>query len=165
MLFDNPVPKVEKFLAVMKDTGARPEFECFDVGIVRSIQLFKDTGLAPEHPEVNFVMGVASGMPVDARLLELLKDYAPDDALWQTTLIGRQEIWPVHRRTAELGGNLRTGVEDTFYLPNGKSAEATGTDRGLSRHSQRSGPRDRITGGSPRAASSQLSQSQGIDNW
>ena len=71
-------------------------------------------------------MGVASGMPVDARLLELLKDYAPDDAVWQTTLIGRQEIWPVHRRTAELGGNLRTGVEDTFYLPNGEKCRGNG---------------------------------------
>ncbi len=126
MLFDNPVPKVEKFLGVMKETGARPEFECFDVGIVRSINLFKDTGLAPEHPEVNFVMGVASGMPVDARLLELLSQYAPSDAVWQTTLIGRQEIWPVHRRTAELGGNLRTGVEDTFYLPNGEKCRGNG---------------------------------------
>ena len=60
MLFDNPVPKVEKFLGVMKETGARPEFECFDVGIVRSINLFKYTGLRGNL--INFVMGVASGM-------------------------------------------------------------------------------------------------------
>ena len=95
-------------------------------GLYARFNLFKDTGLAPEHPEVNFVMGVASGMPVDARLLELLSQYAPSDAVWQTTLIGRQEIWPVHRRTAELGGNLRTGVEDTFYLPNGEKCRGNG---------------------------------------
>lgn len=126
MLFDNPVSKIEKFLTVMSETGAKPEFECFDVGIVRSIQLFKDAGLAPENPEVNLVMGVASGMPVDARLLELLSEYVPDDAVWQTTLIGRQEIWPVHRRAAELGGMLRTGVEDTFYLPDGTKCRGNG---------------------------------------
>jgi len=126
MLFDNPVSKVEKFLKVMNDTGSKPEFECFDVGIVRSIQLFQNAGLAPKNPEVNLVMGVASGMPVDGRLLELLSEYVPDDAVWQTTLIGRQEIWPVHRRAAELGGMLRTGVEDTFYMPNGEKCRGNG---------------------------------------
>ena len=35
MLFDNPVEKVKAFLDVMAETGALPEFECFDTGIVR----------------------------------------------------------------------------------------------------------------------------------
>jgi 3-keto-5-aminohexanoate cleavage enzyme len=77
-------------------------------------------------PEVNFVMGVASGMPCDADLLALLPRYAPQDAVWQTTLIGRAEIWPVHQKTAELGGMLRTGLEDTFYLPGGERAGGNG---------------------------------------
>jgi 3-keto-5-aminohexanoate cleavage enzyme len=46
-------------------------------------------------------------------------------AVWQTTLIGRGEIWPVHQKTAELGGMLRSGLEDTFYLPDGRRAAAT----------------------------------------
>ena len=37
-----------------------------------------------------------------------------------------QEIWDVHRKTAELGGNLRTGLEDTFYLPDGSMAKDNG---------------------------------------
>lgn len=125
MIFDNPVDKVQRFLDVMKETGALPEFECFDVGIVRSVGLFVENGMA-SRPDVNFVMGVASGMPADPRLLELLLDYAPDDATWQVTAIGREEIWPLHRRTAELGGNLRTGVEDTFYLPDGSKTSGNG---------------------------------------
>ncbi|MEL6186475.1 MAG: 3-keto-5-aminohexanoate cleavage protein, partial [Myxococcota bacterium] len=102
------------------------EFECFDVGIVRSVGLFVDNGLAPETPDVNFVMGVASGMPADAQLLPLLKAYAPPKATWQVTAIGRDDVWPLHRAAAELGGNLRTGVEDTFYLPNGDKASGNG---------------------------------------
>ena len=46
--------------------------------------------------------------------------------MWQTTLIGRAEIWPVHQKTAELGGMLRTGLEDTFYLPGGERAAGNG---------------------------------------
>jgi len=127
MLFDNPVDKVGRFLSAMAEVDAKPEFECFDVGIVRSIGMFQAAGLAPKGvPELNFVMGVSSGMPADPRLLELLVQYRPDPSTWQVTAIGRQEIWPLHRRTAELGGHLRTGVEDTFYLPDGSRCGGNG---------------------------------------
>jgi uncharacterized protein (DUF849 family) len=65
-------------------------------------------------------------MPADTRLLELLIGYRVPDSQWQTTLIGREEIWPVHQRAAELGGMLRTGLEDTFYLPDGSRARGNG---------------------------------------
>jgi 3-keto-5-aminohexanoate cleavage enzyme len=126
MVFDNPVAKVQAMLAVMNELGIHPEFECFDVGIVRSVSMYLKAGLFSGVPELNFVMGVASGMPCDADLLALLPRYAPPGAVWQTTLIGRAEIWPVHQRTAELGGMLRTGLEDTFYLPGGERAGGNG---------------------------------------
>ncbi|MCD0417839.1 3-keto-5-aminohexanoate cleavage protein [Rubrivivax sp. JA1024] len=126
MVFDNPVDKIERFVAVMRECGTHPEFECFDVGIVRSVGLFAKAGLVDGTPGLNFVMGVASGMPCDAALLALLPGYAPPGAVWQATLIGRAEIWPVHQRAAELGGMLRTGLEDTFYLPDGRRARGNG---------------------------------------
>lgn len=126
MVFDNPVEKVSAFLDAMRETGATPEFECFDVGIVRSVGLFVHNGMAPRRPDLNFVMGVASGMPADPRLLELLVDWLPEGASWQVTAIGRAEVWSLHQRTAELGGQLRTGLEDTFYLPDGERAPGNG---------------------------------------
>ncbi len=125
MVFDNPVEKVKGFLDVMAETGTLPEFECFDVGIARSVSMFRKAGMT-KHVDYNFVMGVASGMPADGDLLPLLLRWIEPDAPWQTTLIGRAEIWPVHRRTAELGGMLRTGLEDTFYLPDGSRAPGNG---------------------------------------
>jgi len=126
MVFDNPVEKVRQFLDVMNEHHIHPEFECFDVGIVRSVGMYLKAGMFKGVPEVNFVMGVASGMPCDADLLALLPRYAPPGAVWQTTLIGRAEIWPVHQKTADLGGMLRTGLEDTFYLPGGERAPGNG---------------------------------------
>lgn len=126
MVFDNPVEKIQAMLAVMNELGIHPEFECFDVGIVRSVAMFLKNGMFSGVPELNFVMGVASGMPCDADLLALLPRWLPDNAVWQSTLIGRAEIWPVHQKTAELGGMLRTGLEDTFYLPGGARAPGNG---------------------------------------
>lgn len=125
MIFDNPVEKVSAMLRAMREHGVIPELECFDVGIVRSVGLYVDNGMLA-HPHYNFVMGVASGMPADAELLPILVRYTKPGCPWQTTLIGRQEIWPVHRRTAELGGSLRTGLEDTFCLPDGRRARGNG---------------------------------------
>lgn len=129
MVFDNPVEKVQRFLAVMGECGVHPEFECFDVGIVRTVGMYVASGMvtpAMGVPEYNFVMGVASGMPCDAELLALLPRWTAPGSVWQTTLIGRAEIWPVHQKTAELGGMLRTGLEDTFYLPGGERASGNG---------------------------------------
>jgi len=33
----------------------------------------------------------------------------------------------VHQKTAELGGMLRTGLEDSFYLPGGERARGNGS--------------------------------------
>ena len=76
--------------------------------------------------EYNFVMGVASGMPADPELLPILLKLKRPEAHWQVTAIGREEIWPLHQRCADLGGHLRTGLEDTFYLADGKKVTSNG---------------------------------------
>ena len=126
MLFDNPVEKIEKVLAAMTELGIVPECECFDTGIVRSIGLYQQVGLLKGPLHVSLVMGVASGMPAKAEWLPLLIAELPTGAHFQVIAIGREEIWPVHRRCAELGGHLRTGLEDTFYLPDGSKTDSNG---------------------------------------
>lgn len=126
MLFDNSVSKIEKYLETMHRLGIVPECECFDTGIVRSVAMFAKKGMLKSPTFVSFVMGVASGMPARADLLPILIEELPEHAQWQTILIGREEVWPLHRRAAELGGNLRTGVEDTFYLPDGSRTTGNG---------------------------------------
>jgi 3-keto-5-aminohexanoate cleavage enzyme len=126
ILFDNPVEKIEKYVKVMRDNDIVPECECFDTGIVRSVALLVGAGILQAPPHISLVMGVASGMPAKADWLPLLVDEMLPGSHWQTILIGRQNVWDVHRRAAELGGNLRTGVEDTFYLPDGEKTSSNG---------------------------------------
>jgi 3-keto-5-aminohexanoate cleavage enzyme len=126
LLFDNPVDKVQAYLAVMAETQTRPEFECFDLGIVRCVGLYARNAMFAGRPAYNFVMGVESGMPADPDLLAILLRLIVAGAPWQVTAIGRAEVWALHARAAELGGHLRTGLEDTFYLPDGRRALSNG---------------------------------------
>jgi uncharacterized protein (DUF849 family) len=126
MLFKNPVDKVKTFVETMNEHGITPECECFDTGIVRSLSLYEQNGFLERPYTVSFVQGVQSGMPARTDLLPILVDEAPDDVHWQSIVIGRSEIWDVHRKTAEMGGHLRTGVEDTFYLPDGEKVDGNG---------------------------------------
>jgi uncharacterized protein (DUF849 family) len=127
-LFDNPVEKVKRFLDVMTANTIIPEFECFDTGIVRSVGMYKANAMFEGAPHVSFVMGVDSGMPANPDLLPILKEELPADAHWQViaTGPGREKIWNLHRRCLELGGDVRTGLEDTFYLPDGNRADSNG---------------------------------------
>jgi len=125
-LFDNPVEKVKAYLDVMAKMATKPEFECFDTGIVRCVEMYVRNGMHRGRPQYNFVMGVESGMPADPALLPILQALIIGGCAWQVTAIGRANVWALHARAAELGGHLRTGLEDTFYLPDGKKARSNG---------------------------------------
>ena len=105
-----------------------PEFECFDTGIVRSVALYKQNAMFKGDPHISFVMGVDSGMPANPELLPVLKNELVQNSHWQViaTGPGREKIWNLHRRCLELGGDVRTGLEDTFYLPSGQRATDNG---------------------------------------
>jgi uncharacterized protein (DUF849 family) len=126
ILFDNAPDKVKHFLDAILDAGAIPEFECFDIGILRSVEMYRQNGMFGGTAQINLVMGVASGMPARADLLPILRDLMPEDARWQVTAIGRSDIWPLHQSVAEQGGHLRTGLEDTFYGADGNKVTSNG---------------------------------------
>ena len=128
MLFDNPPEKVKSFLDIMASNNVIPEFECFDTGIVRSVGMYKANNMFSGDAHVSFVMGVESGMPANPDLIPILVELLPEEAQWQTIVTGSdyEKVWNLHRRALELGGNVRTGLEDTFYLPSGEPAEGNG---------------------------------------
>jgi len=90
--------------------------------------MFKANAMFDGEPHVSFVMGVDSGMPANPDLIAILKGELLENSHWQViaTGPGREKIWNLHRRCLELGGDVRTGLEDTFYLPNGDRANDNG---------------------------------------
>ena len=91
-------------------------------------------------------MGVESGMPADPDLLPILQKLNCRGAVAGHRDRPRRHL-AAAPRGAELGGHLRTGLEDTFYLPDGSKYGSNGAvDRGNRRLRAARGARDRKPG-------------------
>jgi uncharacterized protein (DUF849 family) len=124
VVFQNPFDDIMFFLDTMNQNHVKPECECFDLGHVESILPLMDMGLL-ENFQVSLIMGVVGGMGATARNLAHVSGVVPAEAAWQVIGIS-QEQWRLINTALALGGNIRVGLEDNFYLSPGKMAEGNG---------------------------------------
>ena len=125
LVFPNPFGKIKRLLAAMNEAGVHPELECFDAGHTNSIGPLMDMGLLKPPLEFSFVMGVLGGLPVSVPALQLQAGQVPAGSTWQVIGIGRVQ-WRLIAAALVLGGNIRVGLEDNFYLPDGTMADSNG---------------------------------------
>jgi 3-keto-5-aminohexanoate cleavage enzyme len=129
-VFTNPFDEIIELLQAMRRLGIKPEHECFDVGHVASLDPLVDMGLLKAPLHADFVMGVVGGIPDTARNLAAMADNmpAPVDGVghhWGVIGIGRGQ-WTMVAAALTLGGSVRVGLEDNFYLPDGEMARSNG---------------------------------------
>jgi uncharacterized protein (DUF849 family) len=125
-VFQNPFEEIIELLEAMRRLGIKPEHECFDVGHVGSLEPLVDMGLLEAPLHADFVMGVVGGVPASARNLAAMADNMPaGDHHWGVIGIGRDQ-WMLVAAALTLGGSIRVGLEDNFYLPNGEMARSNG---------------------------------------
>jgi uncharacterized protein (DUF849 family) len=125
MVFPNTFGKIERFLDVMNEAGVKPELECFDAGHTNSIWPLYEMGKLKKPTQFSFIMGVLGGLPTSIEALQLQKQTIPGDATWELIGIGKEQ-WRLVASALVLGGNIRVGLEDNFYLPDGSMAESNG---------------------------------------
>jgi uncharacterized protein (DUF849 family) len=109
----------------MNELGIKPEHECFDVGHVGSLAPLVDMGVLKAPLHVSAVMGIVGGVPPTARNLAAMADNVPAGSHWGVIGISRQQ-WLLVAAALTLGGSIRVGLEDNFYLPNGEMARSNG---------------------------------------
>ena len=126
-VFANPFEEIVALLEAMRRLGIKPEHECFDVGHVASLQPLVGMGLLEAPLHADFVMGVLGGVPATARNLAAMVDNLPEDvgSHWGVIGIGRSQ-WTMVAAALALGGSVRVGLEDNFYLPDGTVARSNG---------------------------------------
>jgi 3-keto-5-aminohexanoate cleavage enzyme len=124
-LFANPFADIVYLLEQMRSTGVKPECECFDTGHVASIEPLLDMGLIEKPVQLSLIVGVLGGAPADARTLAHMTTLVPQPSTWEVVAISRAQ-WTLVSAAASLGGNVRVGLEDNFYLPSGEMASSNG---------------------------------------
>jgi uncharacterized protein (DUF849 family) len=125
-VFTNPFDEIIELLEAMRGLEIKPEHECFDLGHVGSLTPLLDMGLLEAPLHADFVMGVVGGAPASARNLAAMADNLPPGRHhWGVIGIGREQ-WTLVAAALTLGGSVRVGLEDNFYLPDGQMARSNG---------------------------------------
>jgi uncharacterized protein (DUF849 family) len=125
MVFANPFEEIIALLEAMNELGIKPEHECFDLGHVGSLEPLVHKGVLKPPLHVSCVMGVLGGVPPTARNLAAMVDNIPAGSHWGLIGISRQQ-WTLVAAALALGGSVRVGLEDNFYLPDGEMARSNG---------------------------------------
>jgi 3-keto-5-aminohexanoate cleavage enzyme len=122
-VFANPFRDIQFFLETMNAAGVRPELECFDTGHIANTAPLIDMGVLRPPYQFSLIMGVLGGIPGTTRHLSNQVETLPDDSFWQVIGIGSKQ-WPLVAAAMSMGGNVRVGLEDNFYVEEGRMAQS-----------------------------------------
>lgn len=124
--FENRFETIMFFLEKMNEAGVKPECECFDTGHIHNAAPLIDMGLLKLPAQFSLILGVLGGAPADPRTLAHMATLVPQPATWEVIGISREQ-WNLVTAAVSLGGNVRVGLEDNFYLPDGQMASSNGS--------------------------------------
>lgn len=124
-VFENSFDDIVFLLRRMGEAGVKPECECFDVGHVESVEPLIDLGVLSPPVQLSLIHGVLGGISATARNLAHMASVVPAGSTWGVIAISREQ-WSMVGAAAALGGNVRVGFEDNFYLPSGEMASSNG---------------------------------------
>jgi uncharacterized protein (DUF849 family) len=124
-VFANPFHDIQFFLETMNKAGVRAEMECFDAGHIGNTRPFIDMGVLQPPLQFSLIMGVLGGIPGTTRHLVDQVDSLPNGSHWQVIGISLNQ-WPLVAAAITMGGNIRVGLEDNFYIEEGRMAGSNG---------------------------------------
>jgi 3-keto-5-aminohexanoate cleavage enzyme len=124
-VFSNPFADIIFFVEKMNEAGVKPECECFDTGHIGNVLPLVDMGLITPPVQFSLILGVLGGAPPDPRTLSHMASLVPEGSTWELIGISRKQ-WQLVTAAAALGGNVRVGLEDNFYLPSGEMTASNG---------------------------------------
>ena len=120
-IYENPPQLVEDLARSMLQYEVKPEIEVFDAAM-----LYNDRGLLKRPCQIQFVMGIPNALPARRKLLEFLigelREIMPD-ATWSAAGIARHQL-EVNHWCLELGGHVRTGLEDNIKFDKDRLARS-----------------------------------------
>ncbi len=128
-VFENSFDEIIELIEAMQAAGIQPEHECFDAGHVANLDPLLHMGLLEPPLQISLVMGVTGGIRPTPRNVAFMSEQVPGGAEgpnnWQLIGVSRDQ-WKLIGAALTLGGNVRAGLEDNLYLPDGEMATSNG---------------------------------------
>jgi 3-keto-5-aminohexanoate cleavage enzyme len=119
--FRNPPDGVRRLATRMRELDVKPEIEVYDTGHLDVALALHAEGLLADPLQFSIVLGVRGGAPATPESLIAMIRRIPAGAAWQVIGIGRANLAMTAIGLA-MGGNARTGMEDTLMLRRGVPA-------------------------------------------
>jgi uncharacterized protein (DUF849 family) len=117
-LFFNTPRDIAGIAAGIARAGTLPELEVFDTGHLRLALSMMERGAIPRRAMFQFCLGVPWGAPATAEAMLIMRGMLPPGAIWAAFGIGAAQF-PMVMQSALLGGHVRVGLEDNFFLSRG----------------------------------------------
>ena len=124
-VFPNPFSEIMEIVRAMNEVRTKPELECFDLGHVGNSFPLIDMGLLQPPYQYSLIMGVLGGIPPTTPNLVRMVELLPTGSDWEVIGISLDQ-WRLVAAAIGLGGNIRVGLEDNFYLSPGIMAKSNG---------------------------------------
>jgi uncharacterized protein (DUF849 family) len=127
-IFRNTFKDIEFILKELGEgCGTRFEFECYDIGHLYSLAHFLDRKLVKPPLFVQTIFGILGGIGADTENLVHMRHIANklfgDAYEWSILGAGRHQMGLL-TVGAQMGGNVRVGLEDSLYLGRGQLAQS-----------------------------------------
>lgn len=124
-VFQNPFSEIIPLLSAMKESGVKPELECFDSGHIGNCYPLMHMGLLTPPLQFSLIVGVLGGMPPTSENLVHMVRMLPPGSEWEVIGISHDQ-WRMVATAIAMGGNVRVGLEDNFYVSEGVMAKSNG---------------------------------------
>ncbi len=124
-IFPNPFSEIVQIVQAMNQVGTKPELECFDLGHLGNAYPLIDMGLLQPPYQFSLIIGVLGGIPPTTPNLVQMVQLLPPQSDWEVIGISGDQ-WRLVAAAIGLGGNVRVGLEDNFYLSAGVMARSNG---------------------------------------
>lgn len=110
-------------IAAAIPANVKIELEIFDTGHLALARKLIDDGAIAADSIFQFALGIPWGAPASTEAMLLLRNAIGREAIWAAFGIGRHEF-PMVAQSLLLGGQIRVGLEDNFYLDKGVQAQS-----------------------------------------
>lgn len=124
-VFPNPFSEIMAIVEAMKEVQTKPEMECFDLGHVGNSYPLIDMGLLDPPYQYSLILGVLGGIPPTIPNLVRMVEALPSRSDWEVIGVSHDQ-WRLVAGAIALGGNIRVGLEDNFYVTRGCMASSNG---------------------------------------